>query len=96
MTATRSREPKTGERNLALLGTVLEAKMLLNLELEDYYAKMYEWEKMCSTYEASCGIFIQDAVKNAILTKNVPEELQEHLLINLGKCPDSNAIVDAI
>ena len=91
-----SRVPKTGEGNIALLGTVLEAKMLINLELKDNKAKMYEWEKMCSTYETLSSILIQDAVKEAILTKNAPKELQEHLLMNSGKYPDANARVDAI
>ena len=31
---------------------------------------MFEREKMCSKYEASSSILIQDAVKKAILTKN--------------------------
>ena len=46
--------------------------------------------------QASSGILIQDAVTKAILTNNAPKELQEHLLMNSGKYPDSNAIVEAI
>jgi len=75
-------EPRSDSRKLALLGEILEARMLDNVKVNDFEQRLIEWEEIVREYVNMGGVDIGQDLKRALLMKKCPPDLRTHLQVN--------------
>ena len=68
---TLDHEPKSDSRKLALLGEILDAKMLDGVKIADFEQRLIEWEEMVHEYITLGGTDIGEDLKRALMIDEV-------------------------
>ena len=89
-------EPRTGNRKLALVSSVMKGDQLVKAAANNFEEKLMNWEEEVSEYGKIADHPFDDSLKMAIVLEKSPKEVKTHLQVNMKDINTYNQMRDII